>query len=176
MSFTFSQPTGGGFFKPVEHDGHLVLITNCHKIEDRYDHFKARDVPAATVDVVDLDGDQKLREGVLMTHGGLVNRLSPGAHMVLGRIGKATTSSGFEAWVLAPFDEQGADARRAQEWLDSQTPDQASAAPRAESGTASSTQEPVRQRASSTATAGTPAMADPNDPAVQALLASLQQK
>ncbi|WP_017602181.1 hypothetical protein [Nocardiopsis lucentensis] len=175
MSFTFSQPSGGGFFKPAEHDGHLVLITNCHKIEDRYDQFKARDVPAATVDVVDLDGEQQLREGVLMTHGGLVNRLSPGAHMVLGRIGKATTSSGFEAWVLAPFDEQGDDARRAQEWLDAQGPSRTSAAPGPASGPASPAPEPAQQRPSSAAT-GAPAMADPNDPAVQALLASLQQK
>ncbi|MFC9089016.1 hypothetical protein [Nocardiopsis dassonvillei] len=181
MSFTFSQPSGGGgFFKPAEHDGHLVLITNCHKIEDRYDQFKGRDVPAATVDVVDLDGSAELREGVLMTHGGLVNRLTPGAHMVLGRIGKAPTSSGFEAWVLGPFDEQGQDAARAQAWLDGQarpqmsqpaTPQAAPAAPAAPA--------PVQQQAPAAPAApapAAPAMADPNDPAVQALLASLQQK
>lgn len=171
----FSQPSGGGgFFKPAEHEGHLVLITNCHKIEDRYDQFKGKDVPAATVDVVDLDGDQELREGVLMTHAGLVNRLSPGAHMVLGRIGKATTSGGFEAWVLAPFDEAGDDARRAEAWVVNyqrpavaQPQQQAAPAPAAPAAPA-----PAQQQAPA---AAAPAMADPNDPAVQALLQSLQK-
>ncbi|WP_017599219.1 hypothetical protein [Nocardiopsis lucentensis] len=165
MSFTFSQPSGGGgFFKPAEHDGHLVLITNCHKIEDRYDQLKGKETPAATVDVVDLDGDAELREGVLMTHGGLVNRLSPGAHMVLGRIGKATTSSGFEAWVLQPFDETGQDTQRAQAWLENH------AKPTQPQQQASAAQTPAAPASSATP------MADPNDPAVQALLASLQQK
>mgnify|MGYP001201178289 FL=1 len=154
----FSQPSGGGgFFKPAEHDGHLVLITNCHKIEDRYDQFKGRDVPAAPVDVVDLDGDQALREGVLMTHGGLVNRLSVGAHMVLGRIGKAPTASGFEAWVLGPFTE-GADDVRAEQWVTNHQKPAPAPAPAPQAPAASA-----------------PAMADPNDPAVQALLKSLQQ-
>lgn len=172
MAFQFNQPSGGGgFFKPADHDGHLILITNVVKIEDRYDQFKGKEVPAATVDLVDLDGDQALREGVLLTHGGLVNRLHVGAHMVLGRIGKATTTSGFEAWVLGPFDEQGTDAARAEAWLTAQARPQVSqpAAPPA----APAAPAPVQQQAPAPAPA--PGMADPNDPAVQALLRSLQQ-
>ena len=177
MTFQFSQPSApamGGFFKPAEHDGHLILITNVHKIEDRFDQFKGKEVPAATCDLVDLDEvpGEGLREGVLVTHGGLVNRLHPGAHMVLGRIGKATTKSGFEAWVLAEFDPEK-DAPRAQAWIEAQgKPAVSQPAP-----------APVQQQAPApTAPAApapqapAPAMADPNDPAVQALLASLQQK
>lgn len=179
MSFTFSQPSGGGgFFKPADHDGHLILITNCHKIEDRFDQFKGKDVPAATVDVVDLDGDQELREGVLMTHGGLVNRLATGAHMVLGRIGKATTTSGFEAWVLGPFDENGQDAQRAGAWLEAQARGQVSQ-PAPQAAPAAPVQQQAPAPAAPAAPApqaqAAPAMADPNDPAVQALLQSLQK-
>ena len=178
MSFSFSQPSGGGgFFKPAEHEGHLILITNCHKIEDRFDQFKGKDVPAATVDVVDLDAPTpELREGVLMTHGGLVNRLSPGAHMVLGRIGKATTNSGFEAWVLAPFDEAGQDAARAGAWLEVQSRNQVSQpAPQTAPAPAPVQQQAPAPAAPAPQTTPTPAMADPNDPAVQALLQSLQK-
>ena len=184
MSFQFSQPSApamGGFFKPAEHDGHLILITNVHKIEDRFDQLKGKDVPAATCDLVDLDEvpGEGLREGVLVTHGGLVNRLHPGAHMVLGRIGKATTKSGFEAWVLAEFDP-ATDAPRAQAWIEAQGKPQVSQ-PAPDPTTA-----PVQQQAPAAPApaapaapapqAQAPAMADPNDPAVQALLASLQQK
>lgn len=168
MSFQFSQPSApamGGFFKPAEHDGHLILITNVHKIEDRFDQFKGREVPAATCDLVDLDDTAEgLREGVLVTHGGLVNRLHPGAHMVLGRIGKAQTKSGFEAWVLAEFDP-ATDAPRAQAWIETQGKPQVSQPAPAPAPAAPAPQAQA-----------TPAMADPNDPAVQALLASLQQK
>ncbi|WP_017612095.1 hypothetical protein [Nocardiopsis salina] len=172
MSFTFTQPSNnaGGFFRPAEHDGHLVLITQVHKIEDRYDQFKKHEVPAATCDLVDLDDSAQLREGVLITHTGIVNRLSPGAHMVLGRIGKALTKNGFEAWVLAEFDPNS-DPARAQAWLDKQN----SGAPAA---------QPEQTPASQAAPAPAPqqqapaaqGMADPSDPAVQALLQSLQQK
>lgn len=169
MSFNFSQPSApamGGFLKPAEHEGHLVLITQVHRIEDRYDQFKAREVPAATVDLVDLDSeDRELREGALVTHTGIVNRLSPGAHMVLGRIGKAPTKSGFEAWVLAEFDPN-ADPARAQAWLDSQSGGAPAAQPQQQ------TPAPQQQ---TPAPGGGQSMADPNDPAVQALLASLQK-
>ncbi|WP_017616366.1 hypothetical protein [Nocardiopsis salina] len=173
MSFPFTQPSNnaGGFFKPAEHDGHLVLITQVHKIEDRYDQFKKHEVPAATCDLVDLDDSaQELREGVLITHTGIVNRLSPGAHMVLGRIGKALTKNGFEAWVLGEFDP-AADPARAQAWLDSQSgvapaaqSQQQTPAPQAAPVPAPQQQAPAAQ-----------GMADPNDPAVQALLQSLQK-
>lgn len=176
MSFQFNQPSApamGGFFKPAEHDGHLVLIINVHTIEDRYDNFKGREVPAATCDVVDLDEpNPELREGVLVTHTGIVNRLHPGAHMVLGRIGKAPTKSGFEAWVLAEFDPNS-DPARAQAWLDKQN----SGAPAAQA----QQQAPAPQAAPAPAPApqqqapAAQSMADPNDPAVQALLQSLQK-
>lgn len=183
MSFQFNQPSAparGGFFKPAEHDGHLILITNVHKIEDWYDNFKGRDVPAATCDLVDLDSqDRELREGVLVTHTGIVNRLHPGAHMVLGRIGKAPTKNGFEAWVLAEFDP-ATDAPRAQAWIEAQgKPTVSQPAPAPAQQQAPAPAAPASYEAASTTPApapAAPAMADPNDPAVQALLQSLQQK
>ncbi|WP_232524351.1 hypothetical protein [Nocardiopsis gilva] len=88
--------------------------------------------------------------------------------MVLGRIGKATTASGFEAWVLQPFDEQGTDAQRAQAWLDAHAkPAVSQPAP---------APQPQQQAPAAQAPAAASGMADPNDPAVQALLKSLQQK
>jgi len=165
----FSQPSGGGgFFKPAEHENHLVLITNCHSIEDRYDTFKGKEIPSATCDIVDLDDPAAtLRERILVTHSGIVNRLSPGAHMVLGRIGKAPTKSGFEAWVLGPFTE-GVDDTRAEQWvMNSARPTMAQPV-----ATPAPQQAPAPAPAPA---ASAPAMADPNDPAVQALLADLQK-
>lgn len=181
MSFQFNQPSApamGGFFKPAEHDGHLVLIINVHTIEDRYDNFKGRDVPAATCDVVDLDEpNPELREGVLVTHTGLVTRLHPGAHMVLGRIGKAPTKSGFEAWVLAEFDPNS-DPARAQAWLEKQgnTPAPAQQqAPAQQAPAAPAPAAPAPAQQQTPTPGGGQSMADPNDPAVQALLKSLQK-
>lgn len=175
MTFPFTQPSGGGgFFKPAEHENHLVLITQVHKVEDRFDSFKEREIPAATVDLIDLDDPvEELRKGILITHTGIVNRLSAGAHMVLGRIGKAPTKNGFEAWVLAEFDPN-ADPARAQAWLDKQNsgapaaqPQQQTPAPQAAPAPASAPQQQAP---------ATQGMADPSDPAVQALLASLQRQ
>ena len=85
--------------------------------------------------------------------------------MVLGRIGKAPTKNGFEAWVLAEFDP-ATDAPRAQAWIEAQgKPTVSQPAP-----------APAQQQAPAPAAPAAPAMADPNDPAVQALLQSLQQK
>ncbi|MEV2274060.1 hypothetical protein AB0I72_00610 [Nocardiopsis sp. NPDC049922] len=184
MSFQFSKPTApamGGFFKPAEHDGHLILITQVYAIEDRYDQFKGKEVPAATVDLVDLnDAAQELREGVLVTHTGIVNRLSAGQSLVLGRIGKATTKSGFEAWVLEEYREDSDDVVRAQAWMEAREKGITQPAPQAAPAPAPQPQQqtPAPQAPAATlpAAGGGQAMADPNDPAVQALLQSLQQK
>jgi hypothetical protein len=100
--FQQAQPTGS-FFKPAEADGHLILITRVAKFEKRFDQMRGEEIDQAIVDLVDIDGDKKLREGVLLTHKGLTNRLSTSARMVLGRIGQVDTKSGNKAWVLLPF-------------------------------------------------------------------------
>ena len=176
MSFQFSKPTApamGGFLKPAQCEGHLLLVTQVYEIKDRFDNFKGKEIPAATVDLVDLDDPaQELREGVLVTHTGIVNRLSPGQALLLGRIGKATTKSGFEAWVLEEYREDSDDAVRAQAWMEAREKGITQPAPQA-APAAPPAPAPVQQQAP--APTATP-MADPSDPAVQALLASLQQQ
>lgn len=114
----FQQPmSGSGYFKPAEAAGHLVLITRVHEISTRYDDLKGADAPIATVDLVDLDAPgQELRERAFVTHAGIINRLSVGSSMVLGRIGQAPTKSGNHAWVLDRFQE-GVDDARAAQWV-----------------------------------------------------------
>ena len=111
--FQQAQATGT-FFKPAEADGHLILIIRCSKFEKRFDQMRGEEIDQATVDLVDIDGDQKLRENVLLTHRGLVNRLSTSSRMVLGRIGQVDTKSGNKAWVLLPFAP--GDEAKATEW------------------------------------------------------------
>ncbi|GAA0989183.1 hypothetical protein Q7689_11335 [Nocardiopsis tropica] len=182
MSFQFSKPSVpamGGFFKPAEHAGHLILITQVYAIEDRFDQFKQREVPAATVDLVDLDEvpGEGLREGVLVTHTGIVNRLHAGQSLVLGRIGKAITKSGFEAWVLEEYREDSDDAVRAQAWMEAR--EKGITRPVPQTAPAAPVPAPAQQEATAAPASpapAAPAMADPSDPAVQALLASLRQK
>ncbi|WP_189428242.1 hypothetical protein, partial [Streptomyces thermoviolaceus] len=119
----FSQPSAsGGFFKPAEANGHLVLITTVHEIAKRFDQLRNEEIDQAVVDLVDLDTpEQELRERINVTHKGIVSRLTAGAGMVLGRIGQVATSSGFQAWALLPFAE-GSDDVRAAAWVTAHQP------------------------------------------------------
>ena len=117
-SWNFLQPQASGtFFKPAEADGHLILIVRVDRIEKRFDQMRGEEIDQATVDLVDLDGDATLRENILLTHKGIVNRLSTSSRMVLGRIGQVDTKSGNKAWVLQPFALN--DEAKATEWAKS---------------------------------------------------------
>ena len=176
MSFQFNQPSGnGGYFKPAKANGHLVLILDVYSIDTRFDSMKGGDAPIATVDLVDLDEPgQELRERCWITHEGILNKFAVGDRMVLGRIGQVPTKNGNQAWVLGAFNED-VDGHRAGAWMDARsrlgiTQPAPQAAPAATPAPA-----PVQQQAPAPAPQAAP-MADPNDPAVQALLASLQQQ
>lgn len=117
----FIQPQASGtFFKPAEANGHLILIIRVDRIEKRFDTMRGEEIDQATVDLVDLDGDRKVNEGALLTHKGIVNRLSTSSRMVLGRIGQVDTKSGNKAWVLQPYTP--ADEAKATEWANSHLP------------------------------------------------------
>ncbi|MGN7137302.1 hypothetical protein ACTHS2_09690, partial [Streptomyces pseudogriseolus] len=126
----FQQPAaGGGFFKPAEANGHLVLVTTVHEIVKRFDQLRNEEIDQAVVDIVDLDTpEQELRERINVTHKGIVSRLSAGGGMVLGRVGQVATSSGFQAWALLPFVE-GSDDVRAGAWVTAHQPTFTQAAP-----------------------------------------------
>jgi hypothetical protein len=119
----FTQPSAsGGFFKPADANGHLVLITTVHEIAKRFDQLRNEEIDQAVVDLVDLDTpEQELRERINVTHKGIVSRLNSGGGMVLGRIGQVATSSGFQAWALLPFAE-GSDDVRAGAWVTAHQP------------------------------------------------------
>lgn len=167
----FNQPSaGGGFFKPAEHHGHLVLFTVVHEIGKKFDQLKQAEIDQAVVDMVDLDGDAELRERLNVTHAAIVNRLAPGATFILGRIGQVATKSGFQAWALLPFNE-GADDAKAEAWVNANKPtfNQAAATtPPQAAPAAAATVPPVN-----TATGEIASGVDINDPAVQALLAQV---
>lgn len=119
----FSQPTSsGGFFKPADANGHLILITTVHEITKRYDDLRKQEMDNATVDLVDLDAPgQELQERIVVSHPAIVNRLAAGDTMTLGRIGQVSTKSGFQAWALLPFNE-GTDDVRAGAWVTARQP------------------------------------------------------
>lgn len=111
----FSQPTsGGGFFKPRDHEGHLVLITRLVGMDRHFDSMKGAEIDRATVDIVDLDGDGELAERVWITHAGLVNKISSHGP-TLGRVGEVQFSKG-KGFSLLPYRE-GPDDAKAAEWL-----------------------------------------------------------
>jgi hypothetical protein len=115
----FEQPkSGGGFFKPADHQGHLVLFTAVKTSTRRYDELRKGDIDEFTVDFVDLDGDQALHTDVKVGHIGITNKLSVGSTNVLARVGTVDTGKGNPAWVLNNF--QDADVARAQAWVEAQ--------------------------------------------------------
>lgn len=179
----FNQPTEaafGGFFKPAEHNGNLILITVVHGIGKKFDTLRNEEIDQADVDVVDLDGDGQLREHVNVTHKAIVSRLSPGATMILGRIGQVATKSGFQAWALQPFNE-GVDDKKAEAWVNAHKPvfNQAApaatpaAAPAPQAAPAAAPAPAAAQQPVNTATGEIAGGVDLSDPAVQALLAQL---
>jgi hypothetical protein len=118
----FNQPQdNGGFFKPAQADGHLILIVKVHEIRKHYDTLRKEELDLAVADLVDLDGDARISERIALSHPGIVNRLSATATMVLGRIGQADTKSGHKAWVLDQF-QAGVDDVRAAAWVNANGP------------------------------------------------------
>lgn len=113
----FQQPNeSGGFFKPAEHDGKLVLFTKVSAPETRFDPLRGSEIEQVHVDYVDFD-DSELKRDVIVTHIGIVSRIK-GKSMVLGRITTAETKSGKTAWILGRFSPE--DEATAKSWLDSQ--------------------------------------------------------
>ena len=174
----FNQPTEaafGGFFKPADHNGHLVLITVVHGIGKKFDTLRNEEIDQADVDIVDLEGDGQLREHVNVTHKAIVSRLTPGATFILGRIGQVATKSGFQAWALQPFNE-GVDDKKAEAWVNANKPTftQAAPPPAQQQATAPApAQAPAAQPPVNTTTGEIAGGVDLNDPAVQALLAQI---
>jgi hypothetical protein len=113
----FNQPQeSGGFFKPADHDGQLVLFTKVGQSEKRFDPLRGAEIEQVRVDFVNLsDGD--LQQDVIVTHIGIVSRIK-GKSMVLGRIGTAETKSGKTAWILSRYSSD--DEETAKDWLNSQ--------------------------------------------------------
>lgn len=178
----FNQPTEtafGGFLKPAEHNGHLVLITVVHSIGKKFDTLRNEEIDQADVDIVDLDGDAQLREHVNVTHKAIVSRLTPGATLILGRIGQVPTKSGFQAWALNPFNE-GVDDKKAEAWVNAHKPTFTQAAPApaptvpAQTATPQPAPAPAAQPPVNTTTGEIAGGVNLNDPAVQALLAQIQ--
>lgn len=113
----FNQPNeSGGFFKPAEHDGSLILFTKVSAPETRFDALRGAEIEQVHVDFVDFK-DGELKQDVIVTHIGIVSRIK-GKSMVLGVIGQAETKSGKTAWVLGRYSSE--DEATAKSWLDSQ--------------------------------------------------------
>jgi hypothetical protein len=113
----FQQPNeSGGFFKPADHDGALVLFTTVGQSETRFDALRGAEIEQVRVDFVDF-ADGELKRDVIVTHVGIVTRIK-GKTMVLGRITTAETKSGKTAWILGRFLAE--DEATAKAWLDSQ--------------------------------------------------------
>lgn len=127
----FNQPMSmGSYFKPSDHNGHLILITRVKSSSRRFDEMRKAEIDEFSVDLVDLDGDQVLHEDVKISHIGITNRLRVGSTNILGRIGSVNTGKGHPAWVLNSFTD--ADVPKAQLWVTQKQfaqPQQPTAAP-----------------------------------------------
>jgi len=172
----FNQPSEaafGGYFKPAEHNGHLVLITVVHDISKKFDTLRNEEIDQADVDLVDLEGDDQLREHVNITHKAIVSRLAKGATFILGRIGQVATKSGFQAWALNPFNE-GSDDLKAEAWVNAHKPTFNQAAPAAAASAPAAAPAPAAAQPPVNPSTGEIAPGvDLNDPAVRALLAQI---
>jgi hypothetical protein len=112
----FNQPASmGSYFKPSDHNGHLILITKVKSSQRRFDEMRKAEIDEFIVDLVDLDGDQILHEDVKVSHVGITNRLRIGSANILGRIGSVNTGKGHPAWVLNSFTDT--DVPKAQLWV-----------------------------------------------------------
>ena len=115
----FQQPTtSSGYFKPRDHVGELILITEVHEMRQRYDEMKKADTTEAIVDLAVITEDGPLEERVVVSHAGIVNRLTVGARNVLGRIGTTPTKSGHDAYILKSYDD--GDDQIAMAWVNKQ--------------------------------------------------------
>jgi hypothetical protein len=112
----FNQPASmGSYFKPADHNGHLVLITKVKGSQKRFDEMRKAEIDEYVVDIVDLDGDAILHEDVKISHIGITNRLRVGSGNILGRIGQINTGKGHPAWVLNSYSD--GDVPKAQAWV-----------------------------------------------------------
>lgn len=180
----FNQPTGGGgFFATKDAVGHLVLITKVHEVYHNAANIyqgKLQPRDEAKVDIVDLDGDELLGEGMILTHPGLVNKLRAGATNVLGRITQEPTKDGLNVYYnLSPYQDD--DTLQAQMWIEKQNkagfakPESRSEAPRSPQGTHVPQSAPnVPQSGQPAPQGGMPVLPAGVDPAqLAALLAQL---
>ena len=121
----FNQPTedstaGGVFyFKPADNDGDLLLIETVIEAGREFDQMTNSERDFRVVSLVNLDRDATPAT-VKVTQSALVRKLPAGQTMILGRLGKAKTSNGYNAWVLNPYTP--ADAAKAKAWLDGGRP------------------------------------------------------
>lgn len=118
----FAQPSaGGGYFQSKDHVGHLVLFTTIHEVYHNATNVykgKAQPRDEAKVDVVDLNGDGMLRTRVIVTHPGIVNRLTPGARNVLGRVTQKASPDDPESFYYALDGYEDADVPIAKSWVE----------------------------------------------------------
>lgn len=118
---TFNQPVeagntdGGGYFKPANHDGSLILFETVIEAGREFDQMANTEREFRVVSYVDLDADRTPRTAKV-THIGLVKKLPVGATNILGRIEKVKTANGYQAWVLQPYKPE--DATQAKAWID----------------------------------------------------------
>lgn len=126
----FNQPSGGGvFFRPADHNGNLILITQVHSEDTRFDDLRNADVRDVVVDMVDLDSETpELIGGLIVSHKGLTKHLKLDSTMVLGRIGTAPTKKS-DAYILRQFTP--ADAEQAEKWVEANKTRPTFTAPRA---------------------------------------------
>jgi hypothetical protein len=155
----FTQPAngGGGFFKPAEHNGHLVLFTAIKSSSKRFDTLRNGEIDEFTVDFVDLDGSGELNTDVKVGHVGITNKLKVGTTNVLARVGTVDTGKGNPAWVLNNFEN--ADVARAQAWV--------------EASKKNAFAQPAAPVASAPAAAATPNISGMSQADIQALMAQL---
>lgn len=116
----FNQPaetsaTEGGYFKPANHDGNLILFESVIAEGREFDQMANAEREYRVVSYIDLDGDCTPRQGKV-TNIGLVKKLPVNGTNILGRISKVKTASGYNAWVLEPYKPE--DAAQAKAWID----------------------------------------------------------
>lgn len=118
----FAQPSsGGGYFDSKNHVGHLILFTTIHEVYHNPTNVykgKAQPRDEAKVDLVDLNGDGMLRTRVIVTHPGIVNRLTPGARNVLGRVSQKASADDPESFYYALDGYNDEDVPLAKSWVE----------------------------------------------------------
>lgn len=162
MDEGFNQPaTSGGYFEAKNAINHLILITRVHSVYHNADNVyagKPQPRDEAKVDLVDLDSDGQLRERVIVTHPGLVNRLVTGATNVLGRIGQVPSEKGNPAYVLNNYEPH--DVPRAHQWVAAYQAGQFQS-PAEQPGNGPQTAAPAQAPATAPAQVPAPAQAPP---------------